>query len=239
MELNYNFLNKLFTVLNASEIEYCILRGYEGLPNEVSNDVDFGVSKDSLTSFFDLLIFLSKEYGYSINISLIRDSVIKMSLSNIDGTSLMIDVWWNFNLLGLRYTCISRLLKSKEMYNNSFYVPSKEHEFALSFLKELLHNNWIRKDKIELLKSKITQDYYLPFHDYFSISIVDEFVHSVMSNKHKITFISLKAKIQLVYHNIRRHGIIKVIINVKSFFMIKYFYKEQYSYLYNPKIKNV
>ena len=50
--MNHFFLNKLFNSLNTEAVDYCVLRGYEGLPELVKNDIDFGVAPESIKFFF-------------------------------------------------------------------------------------------------------------------------------------------------------------------------------------------
>ena len=229
--MNHFFLNKLFNSLNTESVNYCVLRGYEGLPELVTNDVDFGVAPEDIKFFFNILHQTALFSEYKINVELIRFQVIKLKLTKNKCESIKIDVWWGFNYVGFHYINIKELLISRRLYNNKLYVPSNEYEFALSFLKELLHNNWIRKDKRDSLRSKITSNYYKPFKENFRASLVDACVSAVNNNQLIVRGVAFKAKGSIIIFNIKNKGVAKVLKNVFLFFKYKYFYKNEYDFL--------
>ena len=228
MTTTQKFLNDLFYSLNEPNLDYCVLRGYESLPEKISNDIDFGVSDSCKVLFFDILKETAKNHDYSVQVELIRHSVIKMKLSNRHGNIIKIDVWWQFNYLGLEYLCINKMLSSRELYKNIFYVPSSEYEFALSYLKELLHNSWIRKDKVEVLTRKMKKRSYLPFNKYFNKNMINDFFISVETKKFKVKLLSVRAKNSILLKNIYCHGLFYVLINIYRYFKIRFFYRNEY-----------
>jgi len=48
--LHGSILSDFFVRLNEAKISYCVLRGYAGLPDEVSHDVDILVEKISISA---------------------------------------------------------------------------------------------------------------------------------------------------------------------------------------------
>ena len=208
------------------------MRGYEKLPNSEINDIDFGVSKKDLSRFCLILDNLSTEYNYKIYVDLVRLGVFKSRL-RFDNYDLLIDVWWDFNYCGLNYLNIEELLKSKKIYNEIIYIPAQEYEFALSFLKEMLHNNIIRKDKIDDLKLKINDNYKKPFSLFFNNYLIEKYIKSVNNDYLKITFLSLLSKIQIFFSNIYNFGLYKCLSRVMIFFRIKYFGSLKNSKLFN------
>tara|TARA_B100000795_G_scaffold267573_1_gene252692 strand:- start:1059 stop:1751 length:693 start_codon:yes stop_codon:yes gene_type:complete len=229
--MNNVFLEELFYKINKTNLKYCVLRGYEGLPEVVKNDIDFGVAPENKIEFFSILKSLSLKHNYTIKIELIRFCVIKMGLNSESGAVLKIDVWWGFNIAGLQYMDITDLVNSRKLYRNRFFIPSKEYEFALSFLKEMLHNNWIRKDKIDNLKSLVTENYHIAFKKFFNKNEVDEFILAVRKNKYEISKLSHKSKFKLIFYNIKYITLIVAFKNIYLFLKFKYFYKDEYDYL--------
>ena len=140
---------------------------------------------------------------------------------------------WDFNYCGLNYLNIEELLKSKKIYNEIIYIPAQEYEFALSFLKEMLHNNIIRKDKIDDLKLKINDNYKKPFSLFFNNYLIEKYIKSVNNDYLKITFLSLLSKIQIFFSNIYNFGLYKCLSRVMIFFRIKYFGSLKNSKLFN------
>lgn len=224
------FLKVFFEELNNYEVNYCVLRGYELLPNEEINDIDFGVFSRDVKLFFNIINLLSHKYKYRVNVKLIRLNVIKTELL-FENNTIDIDIWWDFNYVGLKYIDIIDLLSSKKKYNGIINIPSSEYEFALSFLKELLHNNWIREDKRLKLKSNIKAGYYKPFAKYFKKKNVNEFIEAVEGDRVNVKDISYKAKFNLVLSNLKYFGIIKLTRNVYNFMKIRFFYKDDYKHL--------
>ena len=231
--MNVKFLTELFDVLNQSNLKYCVLRGYEELPLVVKNDIDFGIAPENKIQFFSILKSLSLKFNYEINIELIRHSVIKMELKNEFGNFIKIDVWWQFNYLGLEYLCVNKLLSSRKIYNNNFFIPSTEYEFALSFLKELMHNNCIRKDKIEYLNKLLNSSKKTPFIEFFNLKIIEAFFRSVRENKFELKILSMRAKLFLLINNFLNLGFTNTLINIHSFIFVKYFNTKKYTYITN------
>tara|TARA_B110000971_G_scaffold87312_1_gene89711 strand:+ start:11592 stop:12305 length:714 start_codon:yes stop_codon:yes gene_type:complete len=234
--MTLKFLNHFFNSLNESNLSYCVLRGYESLPEKINNDIDFGVSNSFKFQFFDILKETTKNHGYIVQVELIRHSVIKMKLTNRYGNIIKIDVWWQFNYLGLEYLSINKMLNSRKLYKNIFYVPSIEYEFALSYLKELLHNSWIRTDKVEVLTLKMKEKSHVPFNKYFNKNIIDDFFISVETKKFKLKLLSLRAKFSILLKNTSFHGLFYVLINIYRYLKIRFLYRNEYYNLMNKLV---
>lgn len=231
------FLYDFFHSLNESGLRYCVLRGYECLPEKINNDIDFGIDHLYKYQFFDILEKTAKRHGYSIEVDLIRHSVIKMNLTNRFGNTIKIDVWWQFNYMGLEYLSINKLLDSVRLYKTIFFVPSLEYEFALSYLKELLHNSWIRKDKLEVLTLKMREGTQGPFEQYFNKNITDDFFTSVKNKQYKLKLLSFRAKFSILLKNITHKGIGSVLRNMHNFLRIRFLCRNEYYNTINELVK--
>ena len=156
-----------------------------------------------------------------------------MKLINDLAETIKIDVWWQFNYIGMEYINIDKMLNSRKFYKNTFFIASNEYEFSLSYLKELLHNSIIRDDKIEILNQKMIDNSHIPFNQYFNKKIIGDFFTSVKTRKLKLRMLSFRAKISILLKNIFNHGLFYVSKNVYLFLQIKYFNKNKYSFLIN------
>ena len=96
MNLIRNFLPLFFKELNNSKVEYLILRGYEKLPNDFENDIDFFVNKDSLESFYRIIYRFSKYSHFVIKKDVVRQGLIKIQLDFSDNSVLKIDLFFEF-----------------------------------------------------------------------------------------------------------------------------------------------
>ena len=61
----------------------------------------------------------------------------------------------------------------------------------------MLHNNIIRKDKIDDLKLKINDNYKKPFSLFFNNYLIENILNLLNNDYLKITFLSLLSKIQI------------------------------------------
>ena len=159
-----------------------------------------------------------------------------MKLTNKYGNIIKIDVWWQFNYLGLEYLAINKMLNSRKLYKNIIYVPSIEYEFALSYLKELLHNSWIRTDKIEVLTLKMKDKSHVPFNKYFNKNIIDDFFISVKIKKFKLKRLSFRAKFSILVKNTSSNGLFYVLKNIYCYFKIRFLYRNEYNNLINKLV---
>ena len=81
----------------------------------------------------------------------------------------------------------------------------------------MLHNNIIRKDKIDDLKLKINDNYKKPFSLFFNNYLIEKYIKSVNNDYLKITFLSLLSKIQIFFSNIYNFGLYKCLSRVMIF----------------------
>lgn len=224
--MSKQLVSAFFRACNQAEIIYAVLRGYEGLPDVIGNDIDFGVSADHLEQFLALLHEVSSQHGYKIEINLYRQNVLKISLvRSIDGSVIKIDVWWAFKYCGLEYLDIRDLLFFRQSYGGLFFVPLPEYEVALSFLKELLHMNRIREDKLPDLRAKQNIYFSEPFERYFRPTLISRFQKALDEGRFSLWVLSRTSLLDLSASNVRLYGSISVLGSINEFLMIRLFKK--------------
>lgn len=213
------YLKEIFTKLNDSNFRYAVLRGYETLPFEVSHDIDFGVHFDDLNSIVNELENISHQFGYKLVYKSERMDFSQLYFYR-EGHCLKLDFWSEFSYKGLRYLDIHSILQQTKIHNG-IKVLNEEAEVLVSFLKEFLHNSWIRKDKIDILKEKLCKSSFMSIESLY------------LSNKNKIDFSSYifqsetelkteaeRFKKELFFRNIKINGFFKSISN-----LLVYIYK--------------
>ena len=232
MNLIRNFLPLFFKELNYNKVEYLILRGYEKLPNDFENDIDFFVNKDSLESFYRIIYRFSKYSHFVIKKDVVRQGLIKIQLDFSDNSVLKIDLFFEFRYAGLLY------IDEKIMYNNrvsynDITIANYEYEFYTSILKELLHNSRIRKDKIEKLKilySKISKNNML--YDKIIKNTNIELTNKLLFSYNYIDKNLAKSlRKDILYYNLKKFGFLQCCVNIFTFFYIKYFQQNIYDNL--------
>ena len=221
-----SLVRDLFLACNQSGITYAVLRGYEGLPEVIGNDIDLGVSEDDLGRFLSLLREVASQHGCVCEIDLYRQNVLKMRLVGLaDGAVIKVDVWWAFKYCGLEYIDIGDLLSSRQPYRELFFIPTPEHEVALSFLKELLHMKRIREDKLPILRAKKNDQFEEPFKPFFHPALISRFEKAFYEERFSRPILSRFAVVNLVFSNIRCHGVIGVIESIYQCLLVRFFKK--------------
>jgi len=223
-----------FKILNTKDINYAILRGYEKLPDEISNDIDFGVHPNDFIKFTLFINNYFHKYEGVINIDLVRLDVVKYVINIKNLEPIKIDVWTSMNFCGLYYVDLMQALNNRVLYNDSIYIIPQNYEISISLLKELLHNSGVREDKKANIISKFS---------YFSIKqplmkFFNEYCINQISNAlfHKrITFVALSfyLKLNLLKTNISHFGLYKTLKNICLFITIKYFNQNYYKTIFS------
>lgn len=223
MNLIRNFLPLFFKELNNSKVEYLILRGYENLPNDFENDIDFFVNKDSLESFYGIIYRFSKDSNFVIKKDVVRQGLIKIQLDFSGYSVLKIDLFFEFRYAGLLYIDEKIMYNNRVLYND-ITIANYEYEFYTSILKELLHNSRIRKDKIEKLKilfSKINENNLL--YDNIVKKTNIELINKLLFSYNYIDKdLAMILKKDILIYNLIKFGFVDCCFNIFTFFYIKY-----------------
>lgn len=219
MNNSQSILPNLFESLERSRISYVVLRGFYNLPYIYSNDIDFGVLKDDVDNFIDILISTGEKYSYILDIRDLRLDVLKLRLSSTKDT-IDIDIWSSFNYAGLIYINNNIIINGYK-YHNNIKVLKPENELVLSYLKELLHMSRLRQDKVLGLKEKLNSPYRNPFENYFSPALVDKFVSSIEHEEFDLIYLAMCAKISLLKNNISSRGIWTTLCSIINFTIVR------------------
>lgn len=157
-----------FQGLKEKKFNYCVLRGYETLPDEVSNDIDLGLDPKELESFTSYTLSQLKINGFLLVHRSQKYLYRKLYFFNQESNEhLHVDIWTGFSFKGLKYINLHSLLDRK-IQHKLFFIPSPSDELTLSFLKEYLHNQKIRKDKLSILQNLIKIGDGKEFDSYFN-----------------------------------------------------------------------
>lgn len=232
MKLIKNFLPAFFIDLNKNNVEYLILRGYENLPNDFQNDIDFFVNKDNLEIFYYTISRFSKEYKFNVYKDVVRQGLIKIQLKFSDNSILKIDVFFEFRYAGQLYIDEKNMYTNRVSYNH-ITIANYEYEFYTSILKELLHNSRIRKDKIEKLKvlySKIS-DNNLLYDNIINITNIDLINKLLFSYNYVDKDLAKSLRKDILIFNFKKFGFLRCCLNILTFFYIKYFQQNVYDYV--------
>lgn len=229
MNVIKKFLPSLFIDLNKNKIEYLILRGYEKLPYDFENDIDFFVKRDHLEIFYNTISRFSNKYQFIVYKDEVRQGLIKIQLKFSDSSILKIDLFFEFRYAGQLYIDEKNMYKKSISFNN-INIVNYEYEFYTSILKELLHNSRIRKDKLEKLRIiyfKISDNniFYDNILKIENIKLINKLLFSYRYIDYDL---SKKIKKDILIYNLKNFGFLRCFFNFISFFYIKYFHQNVY-----------
>lgn len=211
---------ELIHQLSSCKVKYCVLRGYENLPESFSNDIDFGIHPKNKEQFWDVLNNIHSEGNIYIKLVETRYEVLKTKFVSND-TEVLIDFWFDFNYMGLKYANIDAAVETATFYNN-FLVVNYRYEVEVSFLKELLHMNRIRPDKVQILQKKISNVKKIIFNEYYNKKYRCKFIEVIDNNSYELRTLSISTIIYLVISNIKIHGLVFTFRSVFKSILYKY-----------------
>jgi thymidylate kinase len=227
------YLKELFDELNKEDINYAVLRGYETLPYEVSHDIDFGVKADELQKMKLILNDVSVKHNYIKVFEANKKDMHQIYFYSVEnGICLKLDLWTNFTYKGLEYINLNDII-SQVKYHNDIKVLNDNIEVLLSFLKEFLHNGWIRKDKLKILQSKLSDcGMYHKADKFINADEISRFSEYIDTGKMELQQEAKLFKKQLLRANISKKGFLGVAKEVfdylskytKDFFRKKSFF---------------
>ena len=215
-----DYLTDIFKELNDSNINYAVLRGYETLPYEVSHDIDFGVHVDDLTLMIEILDKVSSQNGYKLVYKSTRKDIVQLYFYS-NGNCLKLDLLTGFSYKGLKYLEMKEVLQQTKIHNG-IKVLNEDAEVSLSFLKEFLHNGWIREDKLDILKEKLSNKNSFENDSlYLSEKDKHDFASYITESKTFLKAEAKKFKRELFFRNIQVNSVGKTTIALLDY-AVKY-----------------
>lgn len=183
-QIQISVLNELFENFNINKIDYCILRNYEKIPEDIGNDIDFLISKKNCKNAKIIILNTFKKYDFILIKYKQRFGHIGLIFIHKDLKEILcIDLLTNSSKQWYQYADVEYILKNKLKYKN-FYVPTKGSELYTVVLKDLLTYNLFREKNHDLLKSlnsTIKKDFIDTGLKYLDITILEN-IYSSLEN---------------------------------------------------------
>lgn len=168
------FLIHFFNSLNASSIQYCVLRNYQSLPESTGgSDLDILINKNDSTLFFTILLETCSLFRGNL-ISFIPSSKcprICVAGNQDKGWGLMIDLHYN-EISYRNYTILSNtnIWRNTFQHNDNISALNSKADTLIGLFKELLNN--------EKCKPK--------YYESFRLTALDaQFIENVFSDINK------------------------------------------------------
>jgi len=149
------FFQELWTHLN-NKVDILVLRNYEAFPEDLGNDVDCLVMRDSIVEVCAICREVSKNFNFRIVKSIQRNNSL-LSFYFLDNCNpfdaLKVDFFSELSKGWLSYADTQEVLYKKIKFGE-YYVPNLTHEAYLLLMKELCMYGRLRDRYIEKFTSK-------------------------------------------------------------------------------------
>ena len=149
-----NFAHALISALADECRAYCMLTGYEGLPESFDTDIDFMVSEEDyrrmpriierVARVTDTRLFQSVEHEITARAFLLA------SLSGSRLTILQPDSASDYRHFGSLWLRAGEVLAARRWHPAGFWIPSAAHEFAYCLIKRLNKRDFSQKHGFRL-----------------------------------------------------------------------------------------
>lgn len=132
-----SFLTCIFNAFNRSNVRYCVLRNYEGLPNKVGNDLDIFVHPQDVLNAVAIVDKVAFEGGWAIARRMRRyHYTASFYYDRKSLRTLLIDIYSGITFKGMTVVATDWLLEARQR-NALYYFASLGCEAAVSMTKEL------------------------------------------------------------------------------------------------------
>lgn len=138
-----NFLPQFFNTLNNKNIQYCVLRNYQSLPESTGgSDLDILINKKDVEKFIAIMSEISNNYRGNIVSIISSDICPRICVLGNEGTGWGIMIDLHYDEISYRgYT----ILSNKNVWKNTFqyntiFALNKKADALIGLFKELLNN---------------------------------------------------------------------------------------------------
>jgi hypothetical protein len=144
------FLFALFRALEQQAVRFCVLRNYEGFPeNNAGSDIDFLIVESDLPRAVRALGAIEgiRVVGFSER-SWVAHAFVEGVRPSDETRAMQVDFLWNLSWKGLTYAPGEEILRTaivRRAGNLEFLVPSAPHEAITSLFASLLKSGWLKE----------------------------------------------------------------------------------------------
>ena len=141
VDVKTSVVRALLDALSTQCKSYCILAGYERLPDGIDSDLDFLVSQEDYDRMPRIIEGVARKTGtvlfQAIDHELTGRAYFLGSLEGATLTLVQPDCAADYRHFGRRWLPAEEVLRARRRHANGFYIPSTAHEFAYSLIKRL------------------------------------------------------------------------------------------------------
>jgi thymidylate kinase len=131
----------LISILSKECKAYCILSGYDGLPESFDSDIDFMVDQVDFQRMPGIILSLARQTNtllfQSIDHEISARAFLLTSLSGPRLTIIQLDSASDYRHFGSLWLRAGEVLAARRLHRLGFWIPSAAHEFAYYLIKRL------------------------------------------------------------------------------------------------------
>jgi len=166
MSVYATFLTELFAEFHVRNIDYCVLRNFEGLPNRMDGDIDILVRSADLqkaeTTLMELmecfLLIRRVERNDHLQFYIISEYEMEAAVrENRAAQKVQLDFVTKAQWKGIAYLYTEEVLSERQWYGN-FYVAGRTHRAAHLFCHGILDKHFIKRAYKKVIEDSILQD---------------------------------------------------------------------------------
>ncbi|HSU65327.1 MAG TPA: hypothetical protein VLJ39_00520, partial [Tepidisphaeraceae bacterium] len=144
----------LLDALSTECKAYCILSGYDRLPDHFDTDIDFLVSQQDFDRMPRIIEEVARRTGTQLFQAIDHELTGRAYfLGSLEGPTLTVvqpDCAADYRHFGRRWLTASEVLAARRFHPNGFYIPSIAHEFAYLLIKRLNKRSFNREHGYKL-----------------------------------------------------------------------------------------
>lgn len=141
-----NVARVLLDALASQCKAYCILSGYERLPEQFDTGIDFMVNHEDFQRMPQIIEQIGRQTGTSLFQSIDHELTGRaFFLGGISGAALTVvqpDCASDYSHSGRTWLTAREVLAARRMHSNGFYIPSAAHEFIYFLIKRLYQRDF-------------------------------------------------------------------------------------------------
>lgn len=147
------YIENSFSDLNSTSINYCVLRNYKELPENVGNDIDILIDFKKLKAVQLVFLNNANKYGLIFLKEKRRDGYLGLYFFEPKSSEvILIDLFYKLQKRWNNYADVDYILSNRINYKN-FYVINPSHEIYTITMKELLTYGFVRHKYFNLFNT--------------------------------------------------------------------------------------
>jgi thymidylate kinase len=141
MEVKARVARALISILSEKCEAYCMLSGYERLPDSYDSDIDFMIGQKDFERMPALIAEVARSSNTQLFLSVEHEinarAYYLASLSGFELTFVQPDSTSNYRHFGSLWLRSAEVLAGRRWFARGFWIPSAAHEFAYYLIKRL------------------------------------------------------------------------------------------------------